>query len=815
MNKKSILRITLSIGLLLITATLIVMAAKPGAAIFFVKKNLSPENAELRENLFEYPIMLPNSFYDLETLLVRENGQLLPQIKVEQLPGREEPAFAVETIGEDDYIIRIVPQSAISEGMDLSALQILIRPHFITQQWVAVLAALVGFGFAFSIASILSNPDLRRKISSKIFGVFQIWEDPVSILTNLQRKLTLLPRVMSQAGFVAFFFVSMEWLFFITKPSFMDLLPFGQKLGILFISSLILWILLILMVLIILILDQIFILFMPPFSNFIYHIPAAFVLTGSALLLFDNFTYTVFSFGVSTTTNWLRMLYSIGFILAFIFILRYLSGVREDSQQKIVKRVKISGLIGFIVLSFLFLAIQYDPISVRSTEDVDGGGYRTPNIILVSDDGINAENMSLYGYERETTPFLDSLASSSLLMLNNFTNANTSAGSDTALLTGKTPFDTRVMYAPNTLEGTDALEHLPGILKKIGYQTMSIGIPQFVDMGMINFQNGFDSINGETSGILQFVSLASAYGYNDPAYFFYTLMERVSDRLEHISYIGDMENAYMMVTDVNPTTVSVNMNGAYELLSTSLDKANSAGQPLFAHIHMIGTHGSKFYPVEQVFSSGQEQTTGWMTDFYDDAILEYDHWLEDLVTFLRQKGYYDDTLIVFYTDHAEQWSTERRIPLMIHFPNDTDSGKITANTQNLDIAPTILDYIGMDVPEWMAGESLLGELDRTRLIFSAQINPDAFGRDGAYEDVIKPPFYQFSTINVAQCQYLYIIYLDDGVMVRKTIPAYVDPCQSDLLYEGDQIWDSAMALLTDYGFQIPAGWDDPVSFEIE
>jgi len=153
--------------------------------------------------------------------------------------------------------------------------------------------------------------------------------------------------------------------------------------------------------------------------------------------------------------------------------------------------------------------------------------------------------------------------------------------------------------------------------------------------------------------------------------------------------------------------------------------------------------------------------------------------------------------------------------LMIHFPNDTDSGKITANTQNLDIAPTILDYIGMDVPEWMAGESLLGELDRTRLIFSAQINPDAFGRDGAYEDVIKPPFYQFSTINVAQCQYLYIIYLDDGVMVRKTIPAYVDPCQSDLLYEGDQIWDSAMVLLTDYGFQIPAGWDDPVSFEIE
>ena len=815
MSKKRTLRILLFISLFVVTTILIVMAVKPGAAVFFAKRSLSTDKAELTEELIRYPITISNSFYDVDTLLVRENGRLLPHIKIEQLPGRTEPAFAVETVGADEYLIRVIPQAGISEGMDLSSLQILVRPHFVTQPWVSVLAILLGFGFSFSIVSILSSADSRRKISSKLFGVFQIWDAPVPILTNLKQKAPLLPGVMAQAGFVVFFFVSMEWLFFVTKPSFMDLLPFGQKLGILFISSLILWIAILILVAIIFILDFLFNLFAPPFSDLVYHIPAAFVLTGSALLLFDNFTYTVFSFGVSTTTNWLRIVYVIGFILAFIIILRYLAGKLEVDESGIMKKVKLYSLVGLLGLAVLFLIIQYDPITLQSSGKTGEGGYRTPNIILVSDDGLNAENMSLYGYERETTPFLDSLASTSLLMLNNFTNANTSAGSDTALLTGKSPFDTRVMYAPNTLEGSDALEHLPGILKRIGYQTMSIGIPQFVDMGMINFQNGFDSINGETSGLSQFVSMASAYGYNDPAYFFSTIVTRLTDRLQHISYLGNMENAYAMVTDVNPTTVSVNMSGAFDILIDSLGKANGAGQPLFAHIHMIGTHGAMFYPLEQVYSVGQEQTTGWMTDFYDDAIMDYDRWLENLAIYLKENGYYDDTLIVFYTDHAEQWSTERRIPLMIHFPKDANSGEISVNTQNLDITPTILDYVGVDAPEWMVGQSLLGELERDRLIIAAQINPDAFGRDGDYEDVISPPFYQFAKVNVVQCQYLYSILLDDGVMVRKTVPAYVDPCQDDLLDEPEQIWDTAMAFLTENGFEVPPDWKDPVSFRIE
>ena len=815
MKLNKIIRIAVSIILLVLTGLLVIVSIKPGAAVFFDSKELDLDKVEIVGNQIGYPITLSSTHYDLDTLLIRENGALLVPIKVGELPNRESAVFAVETVGEDDFIIRIIPVSGNPENVDLSAIEILVRPFYITHPALKVLAVVFSVGLILTTVSILFNLVSRKKIFSVVFGFLQIWDDPGPIAPMIKRKSKLLLSVIRQAVFVSFFFVSMEWLFFTTKSSFMDLLSFGQKLAVLFDSSFFLWIAIVLFILVIFVLDFVSSITITPILNIMYCIPSAFVLAGSALLLFDNFTYTVFGFGVSSATSWIRVIYGIGFIVAFILFLRFLLGKVEKKVGRKLAKFQLAGA-GIILLAVVIsMVVQFNPVNLQASGDISGDMVRTPNIILVSDDGVNAANMSVYGYERETTPFLETLAPSSLMMLNNLTNANTSTGSDTALLTGKLPFDTGVMFSPNTLEGNDTLQHMPGILKKLGYRTMSIGVPQYVDMGMINFQNGFDSINGETNVFSSLVSFISAYGYNDAAYFSEVILGRVGDRLLHISFIKTMDNAYLLVTDPSPTSVGVNMTEAFELLTDNLTAANQSDQPLFAHIHMITTHGAMFYPRTQFFSVGMEQNEGWMTDFYDDAILDFDHWLEDLAKYLKNHGLYEETIIVVYTDHGEQWSIEDRIPLIIHFPNDDHSGEVAATSQNLDIAPTLLEYMGVDVPEWMAGESLLGELDRTRLIYSAKINPDAFGREEKYEDVIAPPFYQFETIAVSQCQYIYEINLDEGTMVRKTIADYVDPCGDQNLATPDQIWDSAMTLLSDYGFQIPSGWDDPKSYQIE
>ncbi|MCU0409500.1 MAG: sulfatase-like hydrolase/transferase, partial [Bacteroidales bacterium] len=96
-----------------------------------------------------------------------------------------------------------------------------------------------------------------------------------------------------------------------------------------------------------------------------------------------------------------------------------------------------------------------------------------------------------------------------------------------------------------------------------------------------------------------------------------------------------------------------------------------------------------------------------------DTILSYDAYMGQLIEALKARGTFDETLIIVYSDHAMGFQTTERIPLVFHFPAGQHAGRITTNVQNLDIAPTILDYLGIPIPEWMEGESILHFKHRT------------------------------------------------------------------------------------------------------
>ncbi|MCB2202503.1 sulfatase-like hydrolase/transferase [bacterium] len=815
MKSNHILKIVISVLFLIFVPLLLVMTIKPGAAIFFVKKPLLADQVEYKDGLIVTPIELSESKFNIDTLLVRRTDQLLPEIKTEELPERQEPAYAVERKSEGQFVIRIVSELNQLDDDTLGEFQILVRPRFITQFWFKFLGFSLGIGLLLSIISIIAEPGNFRSVLTGKWGGLGLWDRKIPYFLLLRDKSKLLVKAISKAVIISFFYVLMEWIFFVTKPSFMDLMTLGQKISVLFITGLIVSLIITVLTIIIFCLDAVFSSFQTTFTDFLYYIPAALLAVGSTLLLFDNFTYTVFHFGISTITSWVRIVYLIGLVVAFFLILRFLSKREIHSKDARAGQGALIGAGVIILISLVIIFVNFKPLDNGAVKDFSDQNYRTPNIILLSDDGLNAENMSLYGYERETTPFLESLSSTSLLMHNNFTNANQSTGSDTAMLTGKSPFTTRVLFPPNILEGTDTLEHLPNILKKIGYRNISLSLPYWLDMGVINFQNGFDGINGSESNPSGLVNFASSYGYNDAAYFFVTIAERIQTRVFHILHIEEMQNPYLLVTEPSPTQVYMNLNDTYENLTESLIQADLSGQPLFAHIHMGSTHGPKFFPEERVFSDGKEQNNSWMTDFYDDAILEYDGWVADFVDFLKTNNIYEDTIIIFYTDHAEQWSVQRKIPLMIHFPGDEHAGEIIANTQNLDIAPTILDYIGFAKPQWMMGQSLLGDISRTRYIYSAEVDQEVVEHAAINERMTEPPFYQFGYLDVIQCQYLYEIKLKTGHMTRKEIPAYVDPCEEDTLDSPEKIWNSATSFLLANGFDIPEGWEKPLDYSTE
>ncbi len=104
---------------------------------------------------------------------------------------------------------------------------------------------------------------------------------------------------------------------------------------------------------------------------------------------------------------------------------------------------------------------------------------------------------------------------------------------------------------------------------------------------------------------------------------------------------------------------------------------------------------------------------------------EVDHHVGRLIRFLKDTGQYENTLIIFTSDHGEmlgerrQWGkvsvydAATRVPLIIRDPRrpSCNGGQFDAFTESVDVSPTILDWLVGEVPAAMNGASLLPWLE--------------------------------------------------------------------------------------------------------
>lgn len=608
-----------------------------------------------------------------------------------------------------------------------------------------------------------------------------------------------LSRLVISTILASYLYVFMEWLFYVTKPSFFDAIDLGGKLSILFKTSLLLSLfgcaVLFLLVLIGWMLSR----FLSRWKvQFLAVAVPAWILVALALLTVDNFTYTLFKVGIVTTSGIGRGIYAAVLLLTFLFICRWLL-VKISSESRFKDR--LLGPLSFIliIISVGLVLTGHSATAVESDDMQNASLESLPNIIILGGDGINASHVSAYGYSRETTPIMNNLAKGTLFAENAFTNAGNSSGSTAAILTGKNATTTRVLYPPDILTGVDAFQHLPGILRQQGYYTVQLGVTQFIDAYNLNFQDAFDEVNGNTIQGTVVLHLFEPLGY-DVAYFSSKIYKRVTDRLMHIFYIRTMKYAFGAIMEPTPES-----NDDSAKVARLLDLISNTDQPLFVHIHTMGTHGPTFFPREQIFSKGEEQSDLWMEDFYDDGILTFDTYVGEVLDRLAVTGKLDNTILVIYSDHNQQYLTNQRVPLLIRFPNGEHAGVIQNNVQNIDIAPTLLDYVGLPIPDWMEGQSLLkGEPDAGRLIFStgAAYIKEINGIFMVDPKQRKPPFYQLGFLGIIDCQTWYRYDLVNHVWSSGLIFEHTTSCQKDQLLSPEQISDALLTHMAKRGFDV-------------
>ena len=580
---------------------------------------------------------------------------------------------------------------------------------------------------------------------------------------------------------VGFGYVLLEWLFFATKPSFMSSLSWAEKLQLLLAASL----------------PSMMAVLIPclaasllarairwrwlslGFLALAVMIPAL-VLTILGTLMLDNFTLTVFDFGIRDAFGYRRWLYAPVFILLFIVAFRWIwNRVRRRSVWS--KSPATIAAVALLLTAGGAVGLSIPRTETFRTDIATGEGQGAlPNIIILGSDGVGARNTTLYGYERQTTPFLNELGKHSLVCDNAFANASHTGASLVSMLTGKLPTETRVIYPPDILHGKDAYQHLPAILRQLGYRSIQISMRHYADVFDLNMRNSFDSVNSRSLDAGTLPPLLVALFGQDSCFLWTRMADRVESRVLHLVGVQPMTDVF---AEVAQTTTKVSQTDRHRMKEL-IDFIDSTPAPFFAQVHLMKTHPGRYHPSERHFSHEGEDST--LVDAYDDCILGFDGMLRQLVDVLRTKGLYDRTILVIYSDHGPLFATNVRVPLLFHFPGDGHSGHIRSNAQLTDVAPTLLDYLGLDQPDWMSGSSLLeGEPERTRPIFSVFRLSGSEVRDKGLwwmdSGQLSPPFFSLGRVTVVTCNEWLALRLSDGVEQGGLIDGHSAPCRPDEL----------------------------------
>jgi choline-sulfatase len=147
-----------------------------------------------------------------------------------------------------------------------------------------------------------------------------------------------------------------------------------------------------------------------------------------------------------------------------------------------------------------------------------------------------------------------------------------------------------------------------------------------------------------------------------------------------------------------------------------LSKPASTGKQFFAWAHYMDPHDQyNKHPESPDFGNKNR-------DRYDNEVFYTDLWLGKLLDFARAQPWWKDTVLIISADHGEAfgehgfykhafeiWDVLTRVPLMVSGPGITPK-RINMRRSQIDLAPTILDLMGVPPePEFM-GKSFAPEL---------------------------------------------------------------------------------------------------------
>lgn len=409
-----------------------------------------------------------------------------------------------------------------------------------------------------------------------------------------------------------------------------------------------------------------------------------------------------------------------------------LLGIAALIKSELIKRifrVKVPGFILVCVLSWLILiagafavAHVFAPAGSDTAAAATEKSAEGPNIILCATDALRADYLSLYDPEMTTkTPHLSALAGDGILFKRAFSQAPWTKPSFATMFTGLYPTAHGATGKTNSI--SPEVTTLAQVLEAQGYFTQ----------GFSNNPNT-TSLFGFNRGFTDYVDLKPDPLFGAPAsamhLSLYGLMRKVFLTVE-----GKVRGGHIRITDFyQPAEVITDTALAW------FDKRPNKESPFYLYLHYMDTHdpfmdhGSpgKGYARARMESPDPEKYREPMRQAYLSEIEYLDQHLGRLFDGLKSRGLYDNTFILFVSDHGEEffdhegwWHGQTlyeellHVPLIFKLPKSLQAGTQTdALARLVDLAPSILEVAGLPAQPDMSGQPLV---DRSGTLLNGSI----------------------------------------------------------------------------------------------
>lgn len=311
-------------------------------------------------------------------------------------------------------------------------------------------------------------------------------------------------------------------------------------------------------------------------------------------------------------------------------------------------------------------AFWYNPVVYKPTP-------KKINIIFISVDTLRPDHLGCYGYNRQTSENIDKLAKDSVLFRNAYATSPWTLSSHMSMFTSLYVHNHRVYNQKQALD--DSIITGTQLLRRNNYFTVAFTDGGFLN-GLFGFANGFN-LYQQSSASLKIATSA------------FSLYKKASKWLEE-----NLDKSFFLFLHTyqphDPYFTPAPYNFKF------LDHADS-----LKRVNLSSYLGGPKY----IYKPLSDEERKNIVALYDAEIYYTDQMLiEPLIKFLKKNNLYDKTMIIFTSDHGEQFYEHSgwvhgynlyeetiKVPLIIKFPYNVYKGKIINTAVSIvDIMPTIL-----------------------------------------------------------------------------------------------------------------------------